>query len=117
MQILSKETRNKCLREQIAALHGTRTLAVYRILSRVLRSVRLALYLARRLLPSFPKYFEHLRQLKGANKSRRLAIEITIVLIVKVILLWLIWVMFFSDPIAKEARQSEVTRIILNQTH
>jgi hypothetical protein len=63
------------------------------------------------------KYFEHLRQLKDANKSRRLVIEITIILIVKVILLWLIWAIFFSHPIAKEARQSEVTRIILNQTH
>ncbi len=63
------------------------------------------------------KYFKHLQQLKGANKSRRLAIEITIILIVKVILLWLIWAIFFSHPIAKEARQSEVTRIILNQTH
>ena len=67
-----KETRNKCLREQIAALRGTRSLAVYRILSRLLRSVRLwrvnnavyrvystdtpftgALYLARRLIPCF----------------------------------------------------------------
>ncbi len=62
------------------------------------------------------KYFKHLQQLKGANKSRRLAIEITIILIVKVILLWLIWAIFFSHPIAKKARQSEVTRIILNQT-
>ena len=59
------------------------------------------------------KYIEHLRRLKDANKSRRLVIEIIIILIVKVILLWLIWVMFFSNPIAKEARQSEVTRIIL----
>jgi multidrug resistance efflux pump len=63
------------------------------------------------------KYFEHLRQLKSANKSRQFAIEITIILIVKVILLWLIWAMFFSHPITREARQSEVTRIILNQTH
>jgi hypothetical protein len=70
--IFFKETRNKCLREQIAALRGTRNLAVYRILSRFLRSVRLwrvnnalqriystdtpftgALYLARRLLLCF----------------------------------------------------------------
>jgi hypothetical protein len=47
----SKETRNKCLREQIASLRGTPNLTVYRILSRFLRSVRLALQLARRLLP------------------------------------------------------------------
>lgn len=63
------------------------------------------------------KYFDHLRQLKGANKSGRLAIEISIILIVKVMLLWLIWAMFFSHPIAKEARQSAVTRLILNKTH
>lgn len=50
-----KEMRNKCLREQIAALRGTRNLAVYRILSRLLRSVRLALYLAQRLIPRFLK--------------------------------------------------------------
>lgn len=63
------------------------------------------------------KYFDHLRQLKGANKSWRLAIEISIILIVKVMLLWLIWAMFFSHPIAKEARQSAVTRLILNKTN
>lgn len=63
------------------------------------------------------KYFEHIRQLKSADKSGRLVIEIAIILIIKVMLLWLIWVMFFSHPIAKEARQSEVTRIILNQTY
>ena len=38
------ETRNKCLRKQIAALRGTRSLAVYCILSRLLRSVRLVLH-------------------------------------------------------------------------
>jgi len=63
------------------------------------------------------KYFNHLRQLKGANKSGRLAIEISIILIVKVMLLWLIWAMFFSHPLAKEARQSAVTRLILNKTN
>lgn len=63
------------------------------------------------------KYFAHLRQLKSADKSRQLAIEITIILLVKVILLWLIWAMFFSHPIAKEVRQSEITRMILNKTN
>jgi hypothetical protein len=48
-----KETPNKCLRGRIAALRGTRNLAVYRILSRLLRSVRLALHPARRLIPHF----------------------------------------------------------------
>ncbi len=63
------------------------------------------------------KYFEHLRQLKDSNKSGRLTFEITMILIVKVMLLWLIWAMFFSHPVAKEARQSAVTRLILNKTN
>jgi hypothetical protein len=44
----------KYLREQIAALRGTRNLAVYGILSWFLRSVRHALYLARQLKSMFP---------------------------------------------------------------
>jgi len=60
------------------------------------------------------RYFDRLRQLKSSNKSGQLAIEIAIILIIKVMLLWLIWAMFFSHPIAKDARQSAVTRIILN---
>jgi len=63
------------------------------------------------------KYFEHLRQLKDSNKSGRLTFEITMILIVKVMLLWLIWAMFFSHPVVKEARQSAVTRLILNKTN
>jgi len=50
----SKDTRNKWLREQIAALRATRNLAVHLVLSRFLRSVRLALYLARSLIPCIP---------------------------------------------------------------
>lgn len=45
-----KDSPNKCLRERIASLRGTLNLAVYRILSRFLRSVRLALHLDQRLI-------------------------------------------------------------------
>ena len=47
--------RNKCLREQIATLRGTRNLVVYRILSRLLRPLRVHFNLARRLIPRFLK--------------------------------------------------------------
>jgi len=60
------------------------------------------------------RYFNHLKQLKDARKSNQLAIEITVILVVKVILLWLLWVVYFSQPIAKDARQLAVTRMILN---
>jgi hypothetical protein len=61
-------------------------------------------------------YINHLRQLRHNNKHGQLALEITIILIVKVILLWAIWALFFSHPVAKDDRQSAVTRIILNKT-
>lgn len=50
-----KDSPNKCLRERIASLRGTPNLAVYRILSRFLRSVRLGLHLAQRLIPCILK--------------------------------------------------------------
>ncbi len=59
----------------------------------------------------------HFKALKANHKGKRLAIEISIVLVLKVLLLWLIWMLFFSHPIAKEARQEAVTRIMLNQVH
>ena len=51
-----KDTQNKCLRERITALRETsnkklRNLAVLFILSQFLRSVRLVLHLAQRLIP------------------------------------------------------------------
>ena len=70
-----------------------------------------------RFMQMISKYFDHLRQLKRADQSKRLAVEITIILLVKLMLLWLIWAMFFSHPIAKETRQSAVTRVILNKTN
>jgi hypothetical protein len=51
-----KETRNKCLRRRIASLRGTSNLAVYCILSRFLRSVRLALHPAQRLTSCFLRW-------------------------------------------------------------
>jgi len=59
-------------------------------------------------------YFDHLKRLKEADRFGRLAIEITVILIIKIILLWVLWALFFSHPIAKDARQSAVTRMILN---
>ncbi|SDK13939.1 outer membrane protein, protease secretion system [Methylophilus rhizosphaerae] len=47
------ETRHQCLRERIAALRGTRKQAVLYVLSCFLRAVRLALHLARSLIPGF----------------------------------------------------------------
>ena len=50
-----KEPLQNRLRGQIAALHGAHLLAVYRILSRSLRAVRLALHPARLVLQGFHK--------------------------------------------------------------
>jgi hypothetical protein len=58
----------------------------------------------------------HLKDLKAAGKFGRLATEITFVLLIKVFLLWLIWTMFFSHPLAKDARQEAVTRMLLNKS-
>jgi hypothetical protein len=61
-------------------------------------------------------YINHLKRLRGSNKNGRLAFEITVILIVKVILSWAIWALFFSHPVAKDSRQAAVTKIILNKT-
>ena len=68
-------------------------------------------------MPMVSTYINYLRRLKETDKFGRLAVEITIILVIKVILLWLLWAMFFAHPIAKDARQSAVTRIILNQSN
>jgi len=62
-------------------------------------------------------YFDHLKRLKDSRKSGRLAIEISIVLVIKIILLWLLWALCFSHPIAKDARQLAVTRMIFNHSN
>jgi hypothetical protein len=59
-------------------------------------------------------YFNRLRRFKESRKSGRLAMEISIILILKILLLWALWMLFFSHPIAKEVRQQAVTRMILN---
>jgi hypothetical protein len=68
-------------------------------------------------LQMIPRYFDHFKRLKKSRKSRQLAIEIVIILAAKVMLLWLLWVLFFSHPIAKDTRQSAVTRMLLNHVH
>jgi len=68
-------------------------------------------------MPMINCYIEHLKRLKDTKKPVRLAIEITLVLVIKIVLLWLLWALCFSQPIAKDARQSAVTRMILNQSN
>lgn len=63
------------------------------------------------------RYFDRLKRLKESRKSGQLAFEITIILIVKIGLLWFLWTAFFSHPIAKDARQLAVTRMILNHSN
>jgi hypothetical protein len=63
------------------------------------------------------QYLGHLKQLKDADKFGRLAIELTIIITIKVALLWLLWLFFFSHPIAKDERQLAVTRMILNHSN
>lgn len=73
-------------------------------------------------MPMVSIYINYLRRLKKRRLKKtdqvgRLAIEITLILVIKVILLWLLWAMFFAHPIAKDARQLAVTRIILDQSN
>jgi hypothetical protein len=60
------------------------------------------------------RWISHLSSLKANRQYSRLAIEITVILIAKVILLYLLWWACFSHPIAKQDRQAAVTRIIMN---
>lgn len=55
MKRLARETLNKQLRGRIAALCGARPLAYLVDMSRVLRSVRLALHPAHSLVQCFPE--------------------------------------------------------------
>ena len=59
-------------------------------------------------------YIDHLKRLRESSNSGRLVIEITAILVIKFMLLWLLWALCFSHPIAKDARQLAVTRMILN---
>jgi hypothetical protein len=60
------------------------------------------------------RWILHLTSLKAHRRYSRLAIEITVILLVKVILLYLLWWACFSHPIAKQDRQQAVTRIIMS---
>jgi len=62
-------------------------------------------------------YFDRLKRLKESKKSSQLAFEIAIILVVKIVLLWLLWTVCFSHPIAKDARQLAITRMILNHSN
>jgi hypothetical protein len=62
-------------------------------------------------------YLQHLKRLRKASNSGRLAFEISLILLIKVFLLWLLWSLCFSDPIARDARQLAVTRVLLNQSN
>jgi hypothetical protein len=63
------------------------------------------------------QYINHLKRLKASRKPGRLAFEISLILAIKILLLWLLWVLCFSHPIAKDARQLAVTRMILNHSN
>jgi hypothetical protein len=63
------------------------------------------------------RYFDHFKRLQKSKRSGRLAIEISIILVIKIFLLWLLWALCFSHPIAKDARQLAVTRMILNHSN
>ncbi|MGB4813123.1 MAG: cytochrome oxidase putative small subunit CydP [Methylophilaceae bacterium] len=59
-------------------------------------------------------YFNRIKHLKQKQKNGRLVVEVTIIIVVKIALLWLLWALCFSHPIAKDARQLAVTRMILS---
>jgi hypothetical protein len=60
------------------------------------------------------RWISHLSSLKAHRRYSRLAIEITVILLTKVVLLYLLWWACFSHPIAKQDRQQAVTRIIMS---
>jgi hypothetical protein len=60
------------------------------------------------------RFTTHLKELKLRKRYNRLGVEIAVILLVKILLLYLLWAMCFSHPVAKDARQSAVTRVILN---
>ncbi|MGZ8252531.1 MAG: cytochrome oxidase putative small subunit CydP [Methylophilaceae bacterium] len=60
-------------------------------------------------------YLARLRNLRATGRFGRLAIEITVILILKMLLLWLLWAICFSNPVPKESRQTAVTNLILNR--
>jgi hypothetical protein len=63
------------------------------------------------------RYLQHIKRLQKSSNSGRLALEISLILIIKFFLLWLLWSLCFSHPIARDARQLAVTRVLLNQSN
>ena len=63
------------------------------------------------------QYLTHLKDLSKSDKFGRLAIELAVIITIKLALLWLLWSLCFSHPIAKDTRQLAVTRMLLNQPH
>ena len=63
------------------------------------------------------RYINRLKRLKETGKPSRLALEISLILTIKILLLWLLWALCFSNPIAKDARQLAVTRMILSHSN
>jgi hypothetical protein len=49
------------------------------------------------------------------DKPRSLKREIAVILVIKVILLYGIWALWFDQPVPKEQRLEKTTRIILNK--
>jgi hypothetical protein len=63
------------------------------------------------------QYLNHFKHLRDSKQLNRLGIEIAVILVVKVFLLYLLWALCFSNPIAKETRQLAVTRILLHSSN
>jgi len=61
--------------------------------------------------------YSRMTRLKKDQKYGRLALEISLILIIKIMLLWLLWALCFSNPIPKDDRESAVTRMILNHSN
>jgi hypothetical protein len=56
----------------------------------------------------------HLLKLTNFIRSKGLGIEIGSILVLKIFLLWAIWWVCFSHPVAKETIQQTVTKILLS---
>lgn len=62
-------------------------------------------------------YIARLKSLRHSGQLDRLAIEITLILVIKILAIWLLWYLCFSHPpVQKTDRQQAVTRIILNNS-
>jgi hypothetical protein len=51
---------------------------------------------------------------KCLSERDHLALEITLILVVKIILIWALWALCFSNPIPKESREAAVKQIIIS---